>query len=185
MSTNDVPGAKAANNDQLAMGCWAEHEDGSLVFVASTENDEVVYSMFDLSKSPAQEFRDKMPLKGFESYFTYNGKNTKWTWHDKTPFPWDKIIKHGITDGVLPSSNIHDQVAGAHSVAKMLADKLGIKPKTVDADQLSALIPVEKKVVDIIQDSIGSCPVGKASKKLTKLIKKKDKIERKIAKLVV
>jgi len=33
MSTNDVPGAKAANNDALAMGCWAEHADGSLILM--------------------------------------------------------------------------------------------------------------------------------------------------------
>lgn len=31
MSTNDVPGAKTENRDVLAMGCWAEHEDGSLI----------------------------------------------------------------------------------------------------------------------------------------------------------
>lgn len=37
MSTQDVPGANRANRDQLASGCWAEHEDGSLLFVKARD----------------------------------------------------------------------------------------------------------------------------------------------------
>ena len=36
MSTNDVPGAKAANGDELAALNWAEHDDGSYIFVLGT-----------------------------------------------------------------------------------------------------------------------------------------------------
>lgn len=49
MSTNDVPGANPKNADVLAMGCWAEHEDGSLIFVESVEGGTVVYSIFDIA----------------------------------------------------------------------------------------------------------------------------------------
>jgi hypothetical protein len=49
MSTNDVPGARAENHDQLAIGCWAEHDDGSLVLVESTEAGRVIFSVFDLA----------------------------------------------------------------------------------------------------------------------------------------
>lgn len=37
MSTNDVPGANPVNKDILAAGCWAEHADGSLLFVKGNE----------------------------------------------------------------------------------------------------------------------------------------------------
>jgi hypothetical protein len=95
MSTTDVPGAKSANNDVLAMGCWAEHEDGSLIFVESVEAGTVVYSMFDVSAEPVVEYRDAMPEKGFAKRFSWLGKNdVKWTWHDKTAFPWERVMEH-------------------------------------------------------------------------------------------
>ena len=100
MSTNDVPGARKANNDELAMGCWAEHEDESLIFVESTEGGRVIYSIFDMEKDPVIEYRDAMAIGAFKKLFSYDGKNDKWTWHDKTPFPWDRIIQAGGRDGV-------------------------------------------------------------------------------------
>ena len=33
MSTEDVPGANAANNDHLQMGCWAEADQGKYHYV--------------------------------------------------------------------------------------------------------------------------------------------------------
>lgn len=192
MSTNDVPGAKTANQDELAMGCWAEHDDGTLLFVASTENDTVVYSMFDLSKTPPQEFRDKMPKKAFEKHFSYNPldeNSIKWIWHDKTPFPWDKVIKAGIKDGVLTAVSAHDQLKEAHNVAQVVGDKLGLIPKTLDVKSIEHMADAEvpKNVRDIIQEGISECPVGedtKKQKKLAKLQKKREKIDRKMAALV-
>lgn len=104
MSTNDVPGADPRNADELAMGCWAEHSDGSMILVESTEGNRVVYSIFDMAKEPPIEYRDAMPTVSFNSTFSWaaSGKkslNEKWTWHDKTPFPWDRIIKAGVKDG--------------------------------------------------------------------------------------
>ena len=107
MSTNDVPGikdtktGKSKHNDALAMGCWAEHDDGSLIFVESTEDGRVVYSVFDLAAGPEViEYRDSMSIKGFEIAFSWPNKlDEKWTWHDKTDFPWDKVIKAGAQSG--------------------------------------------------------------------------------------
>lgn len=106
MSTNDVPGFDPKNADELKALCWAEHGDGSLILVESTEGNRVIYSIFDMAKNPPIEYRDAMPEMSFKTTFSYGGKSKeKWTWHDKTPFPWDKIIKTGYKDGAkLPSA---------------------------------------------------------------------------------
>lgn len=134
MSTNDVPGNDPDNADELHSGCWAEHDDGSLIFVTDTENGRVIYSMFDMSKEPIQEYRDSMAEERFKKFFSWNdadpynkvgkkGKKTvpkeKWVWHDKTPFPWDKIIKHGATDGPRYASAT-DLLTAAERVAQSL-----------------------------------------------------------------
>ncbi len=128
MSTNDVPGAVPANNDQLQMGCWAEHDDkASFIFVYNTENGRVIYTMFDVGKDPVIEYRDAMPEKEFKDFFSWKapfrtakkGDKEKWTWHDKTPFPWDKVIKHGARQGVKYASAF-DQLSAAERVARSL-----------------------------------------------------------------
>lgn len=136
MSTNDVPGANPRNNDELAMGCWAEHDDGSLIFVESTETGRVIYSMFDMAKQPPVEYRDAMPETSFKKTFSWvpdgkkTGTNEKWVWHDKTPFPWDRIIKGGFADGErLPSA---DHVMSA---AERVADSLRLRGARLDSDR--------------------------------------------------
>lgn len=102
MSTNDVPGTVVANSDVLSMGCWAENEDGSLIFVDSVEGGRVIYEVFDLGRDPIMSYKDAMPEKGFKKHFSWDPDDVgsiKWTWHDKTPFPWDKVIKEGVCDG--------------------------------------------------------------------------------------
>ena len=148
MSTNDVPGAVAAHHDELACGCWAEHSDGSLIFVESTEAARVVYSMFDMRMNPPIEYRDAMPEAGFKKAFSWDADRDstwvdaddddddddkkvpmlQWTWHDKTPFPWDKIIKAGITDG--------PRLAGAEhvkSAAERIAESIKLRGATFDS----------------------------------------------------
>lgn len=103
MSTNDAPGAVAANGDDLHVGCWAEHNDGSLIFVYSTENDRVVFTMFDVAEKPPTEYRTAMPRGDFEKEFSWNvtdaKRKEKWTWHDKTPFPMDRVMNLGAKPG--------------------------------------------------------------------------------------
>jgi hypothetical protein len=122
MSTNDVPGANPANRDALAMGAWAEHADGSLIFVESNEGARVIYSIFDMSKTPIVEFRDAMPEVNFKREYSWDParpSGEKWTWHDKTPFPWDRVIREGARDG-LRYASARDQLTAAERVAERL-----------------------------------------------------------------
>ena len=123
MSTNDVPGANPAHHDELAMGCWAEHDDGSLIFVESTEVSRVIYSMFDMAKTPPVEYRDSMPEASFKKTFSWDPSkkgSEKWTWHDKTPFPWDRVIKGGFNDGQKVAVSAEEQLTAAERVAESL-----------------------------------------------------------------
>lgn len=130
MSTNDVPGANPNNNDQLAMGCWAEHEDSSLMFVESTEGARVIYSMFDMLKNPPIEYRDAMPETTFKKTFSWKqGSKEKWTWHDKTPFPWDRVIKAGASDGGRVAFAEHQL-----SAAERVADSLKLRGEAISRD---------------------------------------------------
>lgn len=124
MATYDVPGANSANRDVLAMGCWAEHEDGSLIFVESTEANRVIYSIFDTSKSPPIEYRDAVPETAFKKQFSWapGAAGDKWTWHDKTPFPWDRIIKAGAQDG------------SRYAAAERVADSLKLRGASITSD---------------------------------------------------
>ncbi|MDO8683952.1 MAG: hypothetical protein Q7N50_10780 [Armatimonadota bacterium] len=150
MSTNDVPGANPSNCDVLAMGSWAEHADGSLILVENTESGRVIYSIFDMAKEPPIEYRDAMPEVSFKTTFSWdpNGKKTlneKWTWHDKTPFPWNRIIQIGVKDGArLPSAqhtlNAAERVMESrerHSTAaERVARGLKIQGEELDRDNI-------------------------------------------------
>lgn len=152
MSTNDVPGAKVANNDELAMGCWAEHDDGSMLFVESTESDRVIYSIFDMDKEPIIEYRDAMPERMFKSQFSWNPSNpasVKWTWHDKTPFPWDRVIKAGVADGPRHAS-AEDTLTAAERVAKSLR----LRGRELDEDEIRHRGSDMRSRVDAVMESI-------------------------------
>jgi len=131
MSTHDVPGYNPVNNDKLAMGCWAEHKDGSLILVEGTEGDRVIYSMFDTTQAPIMEYRDAMPESVFKKAFSWKSgdsiNNEKWTWHDKTPFDWNRVIKAGGKPG-LRYAIVDDQISAAMRVAEAL--KLNGEPSS-------------------------------------------------------
>lgn len=74
MATNDVPGANPSNADQLRMGCWAEHEDGSLIFVKSVEGSRVIYELYDVASNPIVQYTDAMPEEGFKTQFSWDPK---------------------------------------------------------------------------------------------------------------
>jgi hypothetical protein len=173
MATHDVPGKRAANADVLAMGCWAEHEDGSLIFVESTEGGRVVYSVFDLSVDPPIEYRDAMEENAFKRQFSYKravGKpkkrgpgrpkkkpvetgevsakdvvddlrSDKWLWHDKTPFPWDRVIGTGVADGFR-----HASADGLLTAAQRVMQSRKLSGKPVDLDAINDMLPSEKLV---------------------------------------
>lgn len=164
MSTHDVPGHKKENHDQLAMGAWAEHEDGSMLLVESTEGGRVIYNIFDMDKKPVIEYRDSMAEGAFKKAFSWSpGKATEdlWTWHDKTPFPWDRIIKAGARDGVR---HVHadDLLNAAERVRRSRDIHQGheVDPEEVES-RMDRLGEKAIKVIDRLQKAIESLPIGK------------------------
>lgn len=132
MSTPDVPGARKSNRDELGSGCWAEHDDGSLIFVEGAENGRVIYSVFDFTDPDHPiEYRDAMKEKDFKKTYSWKpGKKDKWIWHDKTAFPWDKVIELGAKDGVrYPSA---DRLLSA---AARVAESRNLKGDLVVSDK--------------------------------------------------
>jgi len=158
MSTQDVPGHGSAKSDTLAMGVWGEHDDGSLLFVESTEGGRVIYSIFDMAQTPIVEYRDAMPEKGFKETFSFGSKNAKvdagWVFHDKTPFPWDKIMAAGGKDGMRYAS-AEDQLNAAQRVAQSME----MRGSTFDEDKWAHLRDsVGRKgrmIIDKIQRAVG------------------------------
>lgn len=122
MSTQDVPGANPCHQDELAAGCWAEHDDGSLLFVKGTENDQVVYELYDVVQDPPVYYQDAMRLSEFEKSFSHpptGVSDVDWTWHDKTPFPWSRVMK-SFDKPVPLAADVHDTLSAAQRVAESL-----------------------------------------------------------------
>lgn len=172
MSTSDVPGANPSNSDDLHMGCWGEHEDGSLIFVKSTEGDRVIYEMYDLNQTPVLFFQDAMIESGFKSKFSWDPKNPnksfgKWTWHDKSAFPWDRIIKNARPG--LTYASAADQLSAAQKVAQAM----GHTAAPVDPNKLQHLVdqmgPRGKFMMAKIQAAIDSLPPDEALKEIKEI----------------
>lgn len=181
MSTNDVPGANAINNDALAMGCWAEHSDGSLIFVKSVEGSRVIYEMYDTSADPIVQYTDAMIEDAFKTQFSWkptDPNSIKWTWHDKTPFPWDRVIKSGAKDG-LGYASAQDQISAAARVALSLS----LRGKDISPEELKHLMdqiaPAGSKqlnIIDKIQSAIDGLPTdNRVASKGKKLLVKAQK----------
>lgn len=152
MSTNDVPGANPKNADILAMGGWAEHDDGSLIFVESVEAGSVIYSIFDVVDPPV-EYRDAMPEKGFKDRFSWTSakdKKDKWTWHDKTPFPWDRVM------GNFPSGAKHVNADYEISAAQRVAESLNLRAGDIRERQWEnpTMQRAANKIMEGIKDAI-------------------------------
>lgn len=146
MATNDVPGANPANADVLAAGCWAEHQDGSLCYVKGTENRQVVYELYDLAQDQPVYYQDAMREDAFKTAFSWKpvgASKEKWTWHDKSPFPWSRVIR--TFDKPRPvMADVHDQLSAAARVARSLrlrAQKL--QPEDVEKSTERAAKRVE------------------------------------------
>lgn len=131
MSTHDVPGAKPENHDVLAMGCWASHDDGSLILVESVEAGRVIYSVFDTAQDPVVEYRDAMSEEVFKVRYSWrpgdddDDDNIRWTWHNKTPFDWDRIM------GVFPAGQKHSSAVAQLTAADRVARSLGLRAEAV------------------------------------------------------
>ncbi len=148
MSTSDVPEANPANGDDLHVGCWAEHNDGSLMMVQGAENG-IVYSIFDVSRDPPIEYRDSMVEKEFKKAFTKKG----WIWHDKTAFPWDRVMR------VFKSGQLHVSAADQLSAAQVLAERRSLRGLQIQQDDIShktdqPVTPIQQDIIGRVQNSI-------------------------------
>lgn len=132
MATQDVPGANPANADQLHAGCWAEHADGSLIYVKGSENKQIVYEIYDLAQDPPVYYQDAMREEDFKQQFSFppiGQAVDKWVWHDKTTFPWHKVMK--TFDKPRPvDADVYDTLSAAARIAQSLrlrAQKIDLK----------------------------------------------------------
>lgn len=164
MATDAVPGANPSNNDELSIGCWAEHKDGSLVLVKGVESDTVVYEIYDVAQDPPTYYQDAMSKDDFEQAYSRppTGKSdVEWTWHDKTEFPWSRVMQ--ILDRPRPvAADVRDTLSAAAAVADSLrlrAHKMS-KATVAGEEQL-------KKVGQAIFDRVTSA-VTAAINELTK-----------------
>lgn len=134
MSTNDVPGANPANKDKLSRGSWAEHEDGSMIYVLDIdENGRVIANMYDFKDPEKPVFYPlAMSTKDFNETFSFNPKGAKkkkdiadikWTWHDKTPFDWNKVMLI-IQTPEPQAANVSHTLSAAARIAQSLQSKV-------------------------------------------------------------
>lgn len=155
MATHDVPGANPANADELATGCWAEHEDGSLIFVKSTENDQVVYEIYDMSQDPPVYYNDAMPIAGFERTFSYpptGGSGEKWTWHDKTPFPFDRVMQRVKR----PQPQYADPEDTLNAAQRIVQSRLNLRAQRVTEESLRHRTPETANRAHAIIDKLAT-----------------------------
>lgn len=154
MSTHDVPGHRPENRDRLAMGCWAEHEDGSLIHVESVEGGTVVFSIFQTSPEVV-EYRHAMPETGFKQRFSWPTRDgEKWTWHDKTPFPWSKVMRQFPAGSKAPSAEA--QLSAALRVAR----SLGAQAQTIVREEARPMPADAFEIMKQLRDSLNRLDWG-------------------------
>lgn len=138
MSTQDVPGANPANVDKLAAGSWGEHADGSLIFVKGNEGGQTIYEIYDVAQDPPVYYQDAMLETAFKKQFSFppiGSSPEKWTWHDKTPFPWNRVMKNFSKP--VPAQVSAETILTA---AQRVAESLKLRAQRLDPSSLDANI---------------------------------------------
>jgi len=157
MSTNAVPGANPVNKEYLDRGAWAEDKDQtSLVHVIGKEAGSIVFQIYDLSEDPIIFYQDAMIESEFKNFFSVPPVGTSdvvWTWHDKTDFPFDRVMKR-FSSKASHHADVKDQL----SVAQRIAAKLHIKGKRLTEEDVSAQTEQERgrglAIIDAIGDAL-------------------------------
>jgi len=184
MATDQVPGYNPANNDQLRIGAWAEHADGSLIFVKSVEGGIVVYEIYDLSKKPAIFFPDAMAEAAFKREFSWKGTGDKWIWHDKVeahPFPWERVMA-----SVRPGEHYADVEAFLSAAEKVARKRRQHRDYVVDDDDLESVVTAAERLRRRRELQVG-LPVDPADlatrveQRMSKLETMIDKIQRAVS----
>lgn len=149
MSTPDVPGYNPKNNDKLSKGNWAEHEDGSLIYVTDiTPKGKVIFELIDLkNRNNPLKYTHAKDLRDFQKSFSYNPKSSdidqiKWTWHDKSPFPWEVVMKQ-LTNPTPLLPDVMDEPNAATKVAQSLQCRLVETLTEKDALEMGGLTKKE------------------------------------------
>jgi len=159
MSTHDVPGANPRNADNLDVGCWAEDEDQtSLINIIGHEAGSVVYQLYDLSEDPVMYYQDAMLEQEFKDFFSApptGDSDIEWTWHDKTTFPWDRVMKR--FSGKVPQyADVEDHL----SMAQRVAQKLGLRAKKMSEQEVTPHVEQQRSrgmaVIEKIAEALGS-----------------------------
>lgn len=156
MATNSVPGADAKNLDKLDIGCWAEDDQKtSLIFVAGRETGRVVYQMYDLVDG--YFYNDAMLEADFKSRFSVppvGNSPHRWTWHDKTPFPWDRVMSR-FQRPVPQFSDVEDQL----STAQKVAQALGLRGRKLTEEDVTPQVEQRRRrgyaIMDRIAEVVG------------------------------
>jgi hypothetical protein len=137
MATDAVPGADPKNLDTLSVGCWAEDaKQTSLVLVVGHEGGSVVFDLYDLDQQPPLFYRDAMIEEEFKRFFSVppTGKSDiRWTWHDKTNFPWDRVMKR-LSTKAPQHADVEEQL----TVAQRVAQKLGLRGRKLAEEDITA-----------------------------------------------
>ena len=110
----------------------------------------MVYSIFDVGVDPPVEYRDAMPEVGFKLQFTWDPKKPqgiKWTWHDKTAFPWDRVMKN------FPQGSKAVSAMEQMSAAQRVAESLSLQGQAI-ADRPEAMSSVAQQSASTIMDRL-------------------------------
>jgi len=109
------------------------------------------------------EYRASMLIGDFGRKFSVDPskmsakkKQDSWTWHDKTPFPWEKIMQKGVREGLRHPSA--DQLLSQarrveESAAKRVRDDLQLKAEPLR--DMSHMSDVVRNVIHGIAEVVG------------------------------
>jgi hypothetical protein len=165
MGSHDVPGANKANVDELNIGCWAEHQDKSLLYVKGIEGDTVVFELYDTMHTPPTVYTHALPTVAFKKQFSYPPTGTskeRWLWHDKTTFPWDRVM--ATIGKPKPEFATAEQTICA---AQRIAESLGARAREVSqegtAHEQDIATQKGRAILDRIAKAIGEIFSGQHS----------------------
>ena len=101
-----------------------------------------------------------MPKAGFEKEFSWtaDGKKSekdRWLWHNRTPFPWDRVIKAG-----MPSGTRIPMASGVMTAAQRIADSRQLNGVPADPESVKhrmdlMSMPGVRRMIGGLQRAIG------------------------------
>jgi hypothetical protein len=158
MATTAVPGADPRNLDDLSVGCWAEDAKGtSLIHVIGHEGGSVIFQLYDLEQDPPLFYQDAMLEKEFKGFFSVPPIGTsevRWTWHDKTTFDWNRVMKR-LSMKTPNYADVEDQL----TITQKIAQTLGMRGRRLAQEDVTArsgerrdrVVGIMERIADAIE----------------------------------